>query len=100
MGILHPSRDIPVEAFFFRRQRFTWSFQVLSDDRKLFRVGQTLRVVGCGVIDLVAAGDPSRVSMLPKGFDELVDPREVLVVRRSFRVEVLENHPVAREDSS
>ena len=59
-----------------------------------------MRVVGCGVIDLVAAGDPSRVSMLPKGFDELVDPREVLVVRRSFRVEVLENHPVAREDSS
>ena len=73
---------------------------MLSDDRKLFGMSQTLRVVGCGVIDLVAAGDPSCVGMLPKGFDELVDPREVLVVRRSFRVEVLENRLVSREDSS
>ena len=73
---------------------------MLSDDRKLFGMGQTLRVVGCGVINLVASSDPSRVGVLPEGFDELAKPWEVLMVRRSIRVKVLEDRPVSREDSS
>ena len=53
---------------------------MLSDDRKLFGMSQTLRVVGCRVIDLITSGDPSRVGMLPEGFNELANPWEVLVV--------------------
>ena len=73
---------------------------MLSNDRKLFGMGQTLRVVGCGVIDLVTSGDPSRVGVLPEDFNELADPWEVLVVWRIFRMKVLDNRPVSREDSS
>ena len=73
---------------------------MLSDDRKLFGMGQTLRVVGCGVINMVTSGDPSRVGVLPEGFNELAKPWEVLVVRRSIRVKVLEDCPVSREYSS
>ena len=73
---------------------------MLSDDRKLFGMSQTLRVVGCRVIDLITSGDPSRVGMLPEGFNELAKPWEVLMVRRSIRVKVLEDRPVSRKDSS
>ena len=50
-----------------------------------------MRVVGCGVIDMVTSGDPSRVGVIPEGFDELDEPWEVLVVRRCIRVKVLED---------
>ena len=52
------------------------------------------------MIDKVASGDPSRVGVLPEGFDELANPWEVLVVRRGFRMEVLEDRPISRKDSS
>ena len=43
---------------------------MLSDDRKLFSMGETLRVVGCGMVDLVTSCDPSRMGVVPEGFDE------------------------------
>ena len=63
----------------------------MSDDRKLFGVGQTLRVIGCGMVDLVASCNPSRVGVVPEGLDELAQLWKVYVIRRSVRVKILED---------
>ena len=59
-----------------------------------------MRVVGCGVVDEVAPCYPSRMGIIPKGFDELSEPRKVNVVRGCIRVEVLEDRPIAHKDSA
>ena len=59
-----------------------------------------MRVVGCGMIDEVASRYPSRMGMIPKGFDELSEPRKVNAVGRCFRVEGLEDRPIAHKDSA
>ena len=55
---------------------------MLSDDGKLFGVGEALRVVGCGVVYLVAPCYPSQMGVVPEGFDELDETWDVDVVRR------------------
>ena len=72
----------------------------MSDDGKLFGVSEALRVVGCGVVDMIAACNPSRVGVFPEGFDELTQPWKINVIRWRLRVEVLEDCPVSREDTT
>ena len=61
---------------------------------------EAMRVVSCGLVDVVAARNPYRVGVLPEGSDELDEPGEINVVRRSIVVVVLEDSPVACNESS
>ena len=58
VGGFHTSRDIQVEVLFITLQRFSWEFEILTDDRELFELSETMWVVGCGFVHVVASRDP------------------------------------------
>ena len=61
---------------------------------------QTMRVVGCGVMNVLASCQPYRVRVGPERSDEDLGPYSVDVVSRNVGVEVLKDHPVAGDKSS
>ena len=61
---------------------------------------QTMRVVVCGVMNVLASCQPYRVSVGPERSDEDLGPCSVDVVSRSVDMEVLKDHPVASNESS
>ena len=89
-----------MQTFFFPGQRISWYFEILSDDRELLSLRESMQVVGCGLVDVVASGDPYYVRVIPEGSNEFDEPRKVVVIRRYRAVEVLEDIPVTCDEAS
>ena len=61
----------------------------------MFSLRQAMRVVSCGVMDMLTSCYPDRMGVVPYRTDEFLVPGSVGVIVWSIEVKLLEQHPVS-----
>ena len=65
MGLFHSARNIEMEVAFFSHELVARSVKELTDNVKLFRVSEAMRIVLRRAVDMLATAYPHGVGIIP-----------------------------------